>query len=82
MRILERSGVLYSCFNGGAAVPSFSSASVSTSRTQVLAVSLEEDPRHHEYADENKHIMEAVAARIMELVEGRPAVGGNVVQLY
>ena len=26
----------------------------------------------HEYADENKRVMEAVAARIMALVEGRP----------
>jgi integrase len=34
----------------------------------------------HEYADENKHIMEAVAARIMSLVEGR-ADDGKVVRL-
>ena len=36
----------------------------------------------HDYADENKHIMEAVAARIVGLVEGRPAAGGKVVPLY
>jgi integrase len=34
----------------------------------------------HEYADENKHITEAVAARIMSLVEGR-ADDGKVVRL-
>jgi integrase len=34
----------------------------------------------HEYADENKHIMEAVAARIRSLVEGR-ADDGKVVRL-
>jgi integrase len=33
----------------------------------------------HEYADENKRVMEAVAARIMALAEGRPEVG-NVVE--
>jgi len=36
----------------------------------------------HDYADENKHIMEAVAARIVGLVGGRPAAGGKVVPLY
>jgi integrase len=34
----------------------------------------------HEYADENKRVMEAVAARIMALAEGRPAAD-NVVEL-
>ena len=34
----------------------------------------------HEYADENKRVMEAVAARIMALVEGREAVS-NVVAI-
>jgi integrase len=33
----------------------------------------------HEYADENKHIMEAVAAHILALAEGKPE--DNVVQL-
>jgi integrase len=33
----------------------------------------------HEYADENKRVMEAVATRIMALVEGTPA--GNVLQM-
>jgi integrase len=34
----------------------------------------------HGYAEENKRIMEAVAAHIIRLAEGRP-VGGNLVQL-
>jgi hypothetical protein len=34
----------------------------------------------HEYADENKRIMEAVAARIVALAEGRPEAD-NVVEL-
>jgi integrase len=34
----------------------------------------------HEYADENKKVMEAVAARIMALAEGRPEAS-NVVEL-
>jgi integrase len=34
----------------------------------------------HEYADENKRVMEAVAARIMALAEGRPEAD-NVVEL-
>jgi hypothetical protein len=34
----------------------------------------------HGYAEENKRIMEAVAAHIMRLVEDRPA-GSNVMQL-
>ena len=33
----------------------------------------------HQYAEENKRIMEAVAAKIMALVEGKPA--GNVLQM-
>jgi integrase len=33
----------------------------------------------HQYADENKRVMEAVAARIMALAEGEP--GGNVVPM-
>jgi integrase len=32
----------------------------------------------HQYADENKHVMEVVAAHVLALVEGRP-VGSNVV---
>ena len=35
--------------------------------------------RHH-YADENKRVMEAVATKIMSLVEGGPVVS-NVVKL-
>jgi integrase len=34
----------------------------------------------HEYADENKHIMESVAAHILALAEGKP-VESNVVQM-
>ena len=34
----------------------------------------------HQYADENKHVMEAVGQRIMALVEGREGTG-NVVSL-
>jgi hypothetical protein len=36
--------------------------------------------RHH-YADENKRVMEATAAKIMALVEGRPGTGAKVVRL-
>jgi hypothetical protein len=34
------------------------------------------------HVDEIKNVMEAVAARIVALVEGRPAAGGKVVPLY
>ena len=34
----------------------------------------------HDYADENKRVMETVAAHIMALVKGRPA-DGNVVPI-
>jgi hypothetical protein len=35
----------------------------------------------HQYADENKRVMEATAAKIMALVEGRPGTGAKVVRL-
>jgi integrase len=35
----------------------------------------------HEYAEENKRVMEAVAARIMSLVDGEPSAATNVVRL-
>ena len=35
----------------------------------------------HQYGPEIKHTMESVATHITALAEGRPAVGGNVVQM-